>query len=56
MVAFLNRFVVLFGFRKNASEPNPPSPGRKCGRIKLEACGEELGEAALRTVSMTDRA
>jgi hypothetical protein len=56
MVAFLNRSVVPFGFRRNTSEPKPPSPSRNCGKFKLEVCGEELGEAALRTVSMTDRA
>jgi hypothetical protein len=56
MVAFLNRSVVPFGFRRNTSEPKPPSPGRNCGKIKLEVYGEEMVEGALRTVSMTDRA
>jgi putative transposon-encoded protein len=48
MVAFLRKLVVLLvseempDEKKPASESKRPSPGKKRGKIKLEAYGEEM--------------
>jgi hypothetical protein len=61
MVAFLGQLVVLLmseempDEKKPASESRHPSPGKKRKKTKLQVYGEEMVEAGLRTISMTDR-